>query len=81
VSVSHLNTGQYKLHLSDILVEHFSPIRQKIEYFLNNREHLEQILIDGSNQAPNIAEKTKNEVRERVGLRWNYNKSNLHCVV
>ncbi len=68
-SVSHLNTGQYKLHLSEILVEHFSPIREKIEYFLKNREHLEEILTNGSNRAQDIAEKTMTEVRERVGLR------------
>ena len=68
-SVSDLNTGQYKLRLSEILVEHFSPIREKIEYFLKNREHLEQILTDGSNRAQNIAEQTMTEVRERVGLR------------
>ena len=84
--MAHLNTGQYKLHLSEILVEHFSPIREKIEYFLKNREHLEQILTEGSSRAQNIAEQTMSEVRVRVGLRWkllnaNRKKTSFYCIL
>ena len=69
--MSHLTTAQYKLFLSEILVEHLSPIREKIEYYLKNRDHLETILIDGSRQAQDIAEVTMVEVRKLVGLRNN----------
>jgi tryptophanyl-tRNA synthetase len=68
-SVSHLNTGQYKLHLSELLVEHFSPIREKIEYYLKHQEHLEDILSHGSKRAEDIAEKTMEEVKSAIGLR------------
>ena len=71
-SVSHLTTAQYKLFLSEILVEHLSPIREKIEYYLKNRDHLETVLIDGSRQAQDIAEVTMVEVRKLVGLRNNW---------
>ena len=70
-SVSHLTTAQYKLFLSEILVEHLNPIREKIDYYLINRDHLETILIDGSRQAQDIAEVTMVEVRKLVGLRNN----------
>ena len=64
-----MTTGQYKLHMSELLVQHFTPIREKIDYYMKNRDHLETILIEGSSRAQVIAEETMVEVRHLVGLR------------
>ena len=67
--MTHLNTGQYKLLLAEKLIEHFNPVREKIDYYLKNRDHLDQVLSDGSKRAEEIAEQTMSHVRDVIGLR------------
>ncbi|KAL1448224.1 hypothetical protein WDU94_000002 [Cyamophila willieti] len=66
--VKHLNTGQYKLLLADVLVDKFKPIQEEIEYLMQSKEHLEKILQDGSHRAQAIATKTWDEVKNVVGF-------------
>lgn len=67
--VSGLNTGQYKLLLSDLVVNHFAPMRQRTLDLLENKDHLENILKMGSERAQDIAADTLDEVKSIVGLR------------
>lgn len=68
IQVKHLNTGQYKLLLADVLVDKFKPIQEEIEYLMKSKEHLEKILKDGSIRAQAIASNTWEEVNNKVGF-------------
>ena len=67
--MTHLNTGEYKLLLADLLIEHFNPVRDKIHYYLKNHDHLDQILVESSSRAEELAGQTMAQVREVIGLR------------
>ena len=64
-----LNTGKYKVHLANILIEHLTPIREYSEHLLNNKEHLESILRSGEDAARNIAQETMHDVSKVIGLK------------
>ena len=66
--VKGLNTGQYKLVVADAIIAHMNPIRVKIEDYLKNPDYLTKILQDGNNKARVVAEKTMEEVKQKVGL-------------
>lgn len=66
--VKGLDTGRYKLRLAEVIVENLKPIREKILYFDANKDHLENILEQGSDKARFIAEETLSEVKRIVGL-------------
>ncbi|KAL7035413.1 hypothetical protein ACKWTF_008357 [Chironomus riparius] len=66
--VKHLDTGQYKFVVADALVEHFNPIRLKVEDYLKNPDYLQSILEKGNDKAREVAEKTIDEVKAKVGL-------------
>ena len=66
--VSGLNTGQYKVMLSDIVIGHFKPMRQKTMDLLQNKDHLEAILKKGSQRAQIIASETLDEVKSVIGV-------------
>ena len=65
----NLNTGKYKVHLANILIEHLTPIREYSEHLLNNKEHLESILRSGESAARNIAQETMHDVSKVIGLK------------
>merc|ERR1711874_384554 len=67
--VSGMNTGQYKILLSDMVVNHFKPMRQKALDLLQNKDHLEAVLKIGSKRAQVIASETLDEVKSVIGLR------------
>lgn len=64
----HLDTGQYKLLLAEVIVEHLAPIREKIENYLKSPEYLYKILDVGAKKAAEIAETTLIEVKNIVGF-------------
>ena len=67
-SVQHLNTGQYKLHLADITIEHLTPIREKYEYLIKNEDELSRIIQQGNDSAREIATETITQVKKLVGF-------------
>jgi tryptophanyl-tRNA synthetase len=65
-----LDTGKFKLLLSDLVVEHFKPIREEVMRLMNEDLYLHQVLSEGSNKALQIAENTMNEVYEAIGFKF-----------
>lgn len=59
---------RYKLIVADAIIEHLSPIREKIEDYMRNSDFLHKVLSDGSEKARAIAESTMAEVKLKVGL-------------
>lgn len=60
--------GDFKKDLAEVVVEHLSPIREKIEEYRKNPKALEAILDAGRDKAKTMAEEKMEQVRERVGL-------------
>lgn len=54
--------------VAEALVEHFNPIRLKVEDYLKNPDYLHSILEKGNDKAREVAEKTIDEVKAKVGL-------------
>lgn len=59
---------RYKFVVADSLISHFNPIREKIDDYLKNPDYLWSVLEAGSDKAAEVAEKTLDEVKEKVGL-------------
>ncbi|XP_055385882.1 tryptophan--tRNA ligase, mitochondrial [Condylostylus longicornis] len=66
--VKFLDTGKYKFQVAEAIIEHLSPIRNKIEYYLKNKEYLICCLEEGREKASTIAEQTMTEVKNKIGL-------------
>ncbi|XP_053687951.1 tryptophan--tRNA ligase, mitochondrial [Sabethes cyaneus] len=63
-----LNTGQYKLKVTEALVEHLNPIRENINRYMADPGYLAAVIEDGCEKARCIAEGTLTEVKEKVGM-------------
>lgn len=63
-----LNTGQYKQHVADALVEHLTPIRDRIERYMADPHYLAGVIEDGCEKAKATAEETLAEVKSKVGM-------------
>ena len=66
--VQGMDTGKYKILLTDIIIDHFAPIREETTYLLKNKDHLEAILSKGAERARHIAADTMREVNQTIGL-------------
>lgn len=54
------------------MIEHFTPIREKIVEYLKNPDYLHNVLNEGNMKAREVAEKTMDEVKTKVGLGYLY---------
>lgn len=64
---SGIDTGKFKLILSDLIAEHLKPIREETLRLLSEELYLEQVLSAGRARAHEIAEQTMNEVYDAIG--------------
>ena len=62
------NFSEFKIELSDVLVEKIEPISKKIKELLNDEKYLDTILLEGSKKADIVASKKINEIKELVGF-------------
>ncbi|MBU6140158.1 MAG: tryptophan--tRNA ligase [Proteobacteria bacterium] len=60
--------GKFKMDLAEVLVEKLKPIQENLTRFKQDPAHVRQVLDEGKNQAQEIAQKTKKEIFEIVGL-------------
>ena len=70
-SISEFNGKQFselKGKLSEVLIEKIEPISKEIKKLLDDETYLDQILIEGSDKAANIASKKIKEIKEIVGF-------------
>ena len=60
----------YKLPqtVSNLLIEKISPISKEIKKLLNDEEHLDSILFNGSQKADKIASKKIKEIKQLIGF-------------
>ena len=62
------NFSEFKIKLSDVLVEKIEPISKKIKELLNDEKYLDTILLEGSKKADIVASKKIKEIKELVGF-------------
>ncbi|MDC1154878.1 tryptophan--tRNA ligase [Candidatus Pelagibacter sp.] len=62
------NFSEFKENLSQIVVDKISPISQEIKKLLNDKKFLDNILLNGSEKADNIASKKIKKIHEIVGF-------------
>jgi len=60
--------GTFKKDLAEVVVDTFTPIRERTTKILADSEGLEKVLLDGAARARAIARETMTEVRDRSGL-------------
>ncbi len=60
--------GGLKEELSNAIFEELKPIQEKRKYFEENKEEVDKIIKEGAQKARLIAEKTLNEVRQKMGF-------------
>ncbi|CAH0557464.1 unnamed protein product [Brassicogethes aeneus] len=68
LEANNLNTGQYKLMVADAVISHFKPIQDKIAHLVEDPQYLLDVLKQGTEKASVIAEKTTEEVRNKLGI-------------
>ncbi|MHC5309794.1 tryptophan--tRNA ligase [Myroides sp. LJL116] len=59
--------GHAKQALYELIVEKFSEIRTKYDYYINNLEEVDRLLFEGAKKASVVADETLNKVREKLG--------------
>ncbi len=59
--------GHAKKALYNLLVEKYAPQREKFNYFMNNKQELDAILLEGAKKAGNVADAVLERVREKLG--------------
>lgn len=59
-----------KNHLATILAEKLAPIRERRAKFAANEKHLQEILHEGGKKARSLAEKTLEEMKELMHLKY-----------
>ncbi len=62
------NFSVFKDMLSQVLTDKISPISSEIKKLLNEKNFLDQILLDGSKKAENLASKKVRKIHEIVGF-------------
>lgn len=60
--------GALKKDLAQVVLDTFSPIRERTEKLLADEEHLDRLLARGAERAGAVARRTMEEVRDRVGF-------------
>ena len=62
------NFSEFKEKLAELVVDKISPISGKIRELLNDKKYLDQILLDGSDKAANIASEKVKKIHELIGF-------------
>ncbi|KAM9342879.1 tryptophan--tRNA ligase, mitochondrial [Pholidichthys leucotaenia] len=63
-----LDTGAYKGLVAEAVIQRLTPIREEIERLRTDRAHLEQVLVEGTRKARELAAPVLAEVRRKVGF-------------
>ena len=62
------NFSEFKEKLSQILIDKINPISQEIKKLIHEKSYLDEILVEGSKKADNIASKKIKKIQEIVGF-------------
>ena len=57
-----------KEQLFEVMNEFLKPMREKFNYFMNNKDEIDKILKEGSSKAREIAKKKLKSLRKEIGI-------------
>jgi tryptophanyl-tRNA synthetase len=60
--------GPFKSDLGQLVVEALTPVRERYNYYMENKDYLVEVYTKGAEKAQELAEKTMKIVKERIGL-------------
>ncbi len=60
--------GDFKKSLAEVVVEDLRPVREQYDYFMKNRDYLDEIIHQGALKAESVARKTVKDVYEKTGF-------------
>ncbi len=60
--------GKFKEDLAEVIIEGLTPIQEKYDYFMKNKDYLEKIYKEGAEKANYAAMKTLRKVYKKVGF-------------
>ena len=60
--------GEFKTKVAETVIKLLEPIQKKYKELLENPEYLEKIYTNGAERARKVAEKTLNNVKEKIGI-------------
>ena len=65
-----LGDVKIKRHLNDVLQSILEPIRKRREEYAANLDYVDQVLMEGSAKANEVANQTLKEVRDAIGINY-----------
>ncbi len=60
--------GHAKKAILELILDKFSEERERFDYYMNNREELNKILLEGASKAGKVADGVLDKVREKLGF-------------
>ncbi|TSC94923.1 MAG: tryptophanyl-tRNA synthetase [Parcubacteria group bacterium Athens1014_10] len=60
--------SQFKTDLAEVIINFLKPFQERFENFNKDQNYLKKVLNEGAQKAREIAEKTLEEVKEKIGL-------------
>ncbi len=60
--------GKLKSKIAEVVIESLRPIRESYNYLITQKDYLEKILAEGAKSAREIAQKTYQDAKEKMGL-------------
>lgn len=60
--------GKLKSKIAEVVIESLRPIRESYDYLITQKDYLEKILEEGAKSAREIAQKTYQDAKEKMGL-------------
>ena len=65
-----LGDVKIKRHLNNVLQAVLEPIRKRREEYADNLDYVDQVLMEGSAKANEVANQTLKEVRDAIGINY-----------
>jgi len=66
--LNSFDTGEYKKHVANVLVQHLKPIQSKYTHLMNNPSLLKELLTQGAQKANEIASQNYAQVSKMIGM-------------
>lgn len=60
--------GEFKMAVANVVVDYLEPIQHEYKKIVNEKDYIKKVIIDGAVKANEIAEKTINNVYNKIGF-------------
>lgn len=60
--------GEFKLAVGEAVADGLEPVRERYEYFMNNKDYLQKVYTDSAEKAAHLASRMLSKVQKKVGF-------------